>query len=143
MQTLTILSYRTVSGWGLHIIQRGVLWLLKSSPQKNTLNIQYFVFNQHMLTFFRLWRGLFRRRIGTSRLKVLLLGAFLIAWLYFCRKSVAVVLKSDIFFQQVFIEQEPETPWHLHLSFIRDDTASIPTWNTSEFSNKFNLEKLK
>ncbi len=47
---------------------------------------------------------------GTERRDDLLLGYFLIASWYLTFSSDAVVLKSDNFLQQVFIEQDPDTP---------------------------------
>ena len=57
---------------------------------------------------------------GIARLDDLLLGNFRIAEWYFSFNSDAVVLKSANLRQQVFIEHDPETPWHLHFSFIVD-----------------------
>lgn len=85
------------------------------------------------LTFLRRCFGFFMRLDDTCRIDRWF-GALRMASLYFCLKSVAVALKSAIFFQQVFIEQEPETPWHLHLSIICEETASMPTWKESLIS---------
>jgi hypothetical protein len=63
-----------------------------------------------------------------SRLAALLVGSFLIAWWYLTLNIAAVVLKSLSLRQHVFIEHDPDTPWHLHLSFIVFIIDCIPTW---------------